>query len=226
MKTTLDSISVRYLDEELPLSNLERAILGAGVQVLDPDDVQRYQGDMRAAARAAGVWTELACAWRRAVIILVWAICLLLPAALVWTGMRYWMVALVSLIAILAVSKVNAVLSRPRGRRRPVGYIDWRTYSAGQCQSAPVPMGDGHFQKAADYYGSHSPLLRQFSAAGTRTVTQIPEEAREIARKIAAQGVDAEFRVEQLDDDPFLFVKVGYERFYLFAWDEEGFIPR
>jgi len=94
-------------------------------------------------------------------------------------------------------------------------FLAWRRYLIGECS-------DGVLE-----------CLRVVHAPGVEAPTVIPEAGRKIIDGIARTGVHAYFILEQLDDDPFLLVSewpvtapgTDPDGYYIFAWDEAGYIP-
>jgi len=102
----------------------------------------------------------------------------------------------------------------PPGDTEPVGanpLLQWRNYPIGFCQRGSL-MCDG-----------------VIVAPGIPVNTQIPAEGMAVMQRIADTGVEAVFSADQLDADPFLIVRNHHHRseyYYIFAFDEHGYVPR
>lgn len=96
--------------------------------------------------------------------------------------------------------------------------LQWRGYAVGVCRN-----------------GRLNQFLPAFRATGTDFVTTIPVAGVAILERVAATGVEAVIEVEQCDEDPFLMLAASLrenvrrpntsEHYYLYAWDEHGYIP-
>jgi hypothetical protein len=107
--------------------------------------------------------------------------------------------------------RINWLFSEGREHVHGNLVLAWRVYPVGFC--------------------SHGSLIcsRLIVAAGVPIDTEIPQAAVDVMERIAATGVSVNFFADQLDADPFIWMANHYasaERYYIFAWDEEGYIPR
>lgn len=221
--TTMQNIRVRNLAEMNllpPLTKLQESLLKARVRILHADDVQEYQkrklNSERLRLEADAHQPRLR--WQAVARIVL--LCLLflgnggLAVLFEMAGKWWWewIPALAMLSGCVAIiqelNRADDTLARKMAR---VKLLEWRQYTIGSC-------GRSGFA-----------LLPDYEAPGVGSVTVLPRGAQEAARAIYETGAEAEFILDQLDSDPFLWVVSRdrpYERYCIFAWDEEGFIPQ
>jgi hypothetical protein len=209
----MDAIRFRAIDEErLPLTDLQRAILGAGAMVLNEDDVNAFQAMKLKQVREARKK-------RRSIplpaLFVGWGLSVGLGAGGAITqiilGRVGWWIFLVG-----AAGAFVAAWSIGKTRRQSSPWpelLAWRKYTIGYCARGEfVYEGEKHLS---------------LPGAGP----QLPSAAFAILHRLGHAGAFCNVSVEQLDEDPFLLANllddgIERERYYIFAWDEEGFIPR
>lgn len=212
-------------DTDEALTDLQRALLRAGVQILDADHVADYQREKLAQAKEARRKKPIArvhtavFAGIRIVATLVGAFCGFEIFRSGFYGLPMPMLVLLSLmgavsgaLAVVVLGAAALEIPYPRAglikARDLLDLLAWRSYLVGAC-------GGGS--------GATGPV---FHGPGVGYDTVIPEEGRDICRAVGEADAMGTFTVEQLDNDPFLLVKNGDEKYYLFAWDESGYVPR
>jgi hypothetical protein len=201
---TLETIQSKTIDETLPLTPLERALLATGCKLLYEDGVKEYQKErLQEAKRAARppVWV---------ICLRVLAVCMALfcapwaafhphaPSFWLWLGA--W---ILSLGTDLVLQLIYTIPQRYR-------LLAWRTYWLGSIE-----------------YGRTN-ARSSIRAAHWLPPTVVPEECIALLGRIAeAMPSDsAQVHLEQLDDDPFVYLYKDARRYYIFAWDEKGYVPR
>ena len=199
MTLTMTDIRVREIDNEnLPLTDLEHALLNAGVKILNQDSVREYQ-----ARKLEEVKARLKSPLQNRRLAL--GAVLLLSAGLTGAVLLFRSAPLFSAVPLMIAVGLTRILASLAVRSSRL--VEWRSYSVGCC------------------WGGHLHLLPIVRAPGVEFTTPVPVEARIICESIAGTKASFSFEVEQLDDDPFLKVLNGSEHYYLLGWDEQGFIP-
>jgi hypothetical protein len=215
--TSMQSIRIRAIEqEELPLTDLQRALLRAGVKILDADDVEAYQRAKLLEARDRLV--EPRPSWLRPIVggvlvaVGVFVSCMFVASLL---GRAPAVLYLVVYCAFFAgaffglARAVRARLTHDLITAYRLNILMWRRYRLGWADS-------GHLVAFSN--AIHPP--------GVPTETVLPPEGVAICKRIAKAGAACMLAVDQLDEDPFLSAAYGSERYFLFAWDEQGFVPQ
>jgi hypothetical protein len=221
----MDSIRVYDIDAELSQATTptQRALLKAGVKILDNDDVAIYMGAKLREARARA--RELVRAQpppkvpaRRGRVF--WPFLLVaVGGGLIYLGVAFLpaLAATLCLMAgvVLAIAGIAAGESMFPESVVPVPRSAYRDYQARAKLSLlawrPYPAGEVHCGQDL--------ILRSIHAAGQPDIV-LPPEALAVCERIRRTDHHVEFEVVQLDDDPFLCT-VG-EVYYLCVWDETG----
>jgi hypothetical protein len=203
----LESIRTQQIEETLLLTDLQRALLKAGVKILNTDDVKVYQAAKLAEERGKLLNRK---PWIAALALPALAAAVLVachvPSPV--TGFVPFVLSLLGITFFVLVAIGAVVVARPP--RRMAETLDWREYLIGE------------------HFGSLGWVDESYSAPGVGRFP-VPVEAQAICHRVAAAGARATFNVRQLDTDPFLVVENRddcRERYYLFAWGEEGYLPR
>lgn len=218
---TMQDIEIRNLAEmELlpPLTKLQEALIKAGVRILHSDDVAEYKRQkfnrelekMLAAPKPVPGWRAVA--WMALLCLTMFGNGAL-AIALEMQGRTPALVipALAMLAACVGIFREINRQDRISSAWSLAPLLEWREYPVGSCGA-----------------GGYS-FFAQFTAPGTDSVTVLPSGAHEAAEALHRAGAEAQFFVDQLDTDPFLWVQSidrPYERYCIFAWDEDGFIPQ
>ena len=205
---TPEQIRPYRISEVPPLTALQTALLQAGTPILDADDVRAWQEDKLKQEKARA---KALCFRLRVALVLLPAC----AAALLAGGLmaRFWVHGYSQTLAWIGVA-LGMALARIAWRLEVDSAADmmaWRPYTVAYV------VGTG-----LDYNPVYAEAA--FLSAGLQTPTVVPPEAVALMRAIAATGVEASFRVEQLDADPFLYVRDYREGYYIAVWDERGYI--
>ena len=213
--TKMQDIRIRNLaEEELlpPLTKLQECLLKAGVRILHCHDVADYRREKfhreRERIRSQGARLP----WRDIGVLAFGALVTgAATVALEMTG-YHWMLLIPGLMMLAACIGIGKFLDDGYTEvAERLEQLGWREYNIGYCGPQGLDLPD-RFKGMGAYVGE----------------TEIPPGAHEIAQALQEAGTEATFVMQQLDSDPFLWVQSidrPYERYCVFAWDEEGFIP-
>lgn len=223
--STLAAIPTRSIldgrdTEALPLTPLERAILAAGVRVLDEDVVKDYQAD---ALKKARRWWSL-----RGMD--PWKVCGMLLGSVIF-GIS---VAGLTRLVFLLVSKVTGPVAAPDPAPVSISLGLGGSYAillACKWMSEHRAYQIGWRRYAVAYLdGGDAAMPAWFKPGPSLAAVKIPPQAVSICHRVAdnlrgSQQMTA--GIEQLDDGPFIYLTTdGLSRYYVFAWDEKDFVPR
>lgn len=209
---TLSSIEYKLITEEtLPFTPLQQALYRCGVKILDEDGVKEYQAEKLkakrreiAAERAWINWGDLLMGFGVA---FAASVSVGFLTALPWRVIFPAALLTASTLSLLCLW--HDIKNKTRNATR---LLEWRRYFLGVV--------------APGYK-----LERILYPAGVPQPTIVPPECRALCASIAKEFTGSEYacaHLEQLDEDPFVYlVEPGSkERYYIFAWDEEGYVPR
>ena len=208
------TLPIRYapITEAFPYTKLQAALLQANVEPLYTGDVEAFKArrlkeEKRKLATTSTRRPEKYLLARA----MFWAgagVASAFGAALIFhPPFAGWAPGLLGFFIAFVLSKAArypGLLSGSQAHK--YNMLEWRTYQLGECANGWANM------------------VFEVKGAGLTTATVIPDEIKHRMCLIAGTGVRANFSLEQLDVDPFVWVSDKDERYCIGQFDEQGFV--